>query len=127
MLLPKISSLRLTTPKGGNSSSSMKLGSMTRSKNDNMLPNITTTGWKLQVLRKDGSTDWVPLKELKASNPVEVAEYAVGNQIADEPAFKWWVKDVLWRRNRIISKIKSRHWCTIHKFGIVIPEPIEDA
>jgi len=100
---------------------------MTRSKNDNMLPNITTTGWKLQVLRKDGSTDWVPLKELKASNPVEVAEYAVGNQIADEPAFKWWVKDVLWRRNRIISKIKSRHWCTTHKFGIVIPEPIEDA
>jgi hypothetical protein len=27
-------------------------------------------------------------KDLKASNPIEVAEYAVVNRIAEEPAFK---------------------------------------
>ncbi len=32
---------------------------------------------------------WVKLKDLKASNPVELAEYAVANWIAEEPAFKW--------------------------------------
>ena len=35
--------------------------------------------WKLVVEWKDGSIDWVPLKHLKQSNPVELAEYAVVN------------------------------------------------
>jgi hypothetical protein len=30
---------------------------------------------------RDGSATWVPLKELKQSNPVEVAEYAVANRL----------------------------------------------
>ena len=47
----------------------------------------TTKGWQLLVQWKDGSTSWTPLKDLKESNPVEVAEYAVANKIADEPAF----------------------------------------
>ena len=40
---------------------------------------------------KDGSTSWEALKDLKESNPVEVAEYAVGAKIVSEPAFAWWV------------------------------------
>jgi hypothetical protein len=32
---------------------------------------------------------------LKESYPVEVVEYAKANKIADEPAFAWWVNDVL--------------------------------
>jgi hypothetical protein len=43
-----------------------------------------TIGWELLVMWKDQSMSWVPLKDLKVSNPVELAEYAV----ADEPAFK---------------------------------------
>jgi hypothetical protein len=43
------------------------------------------------------------LMDLKASNPVEVAEYAVANNLLEEPALKWWVPHVLCRRNRIIS------------------------
>ena len=38
---------------------------------------ITTKGWKLLVTCKDGSSSWIPLKDLKESNAVEVAEYAV--------------------------------------------------
>jgi hypothetical protein len=61
------------------------------------------------VLWKDGTSTWVPLKELKESNPVKVAEYAVGNKIAAEPAFHWWVHDVIRRKDRILSKIKSKY------------------
>ena len=36
----------------------------------------TTLGWKLLVLWKDGSEQWIPLKLLKETNPIEVAEFA---------------------------------------------------
>ncbi len=39
-----------------------------------------TRGGKLLVAWLDGSTDWIPLKDLKESNPVEVAEYAVAKK-----------------------------------------------
>ena len=52
-------------------------------------------GWKLLVSWKDNSTDWIPLKDLMELSPVEVVEYAVANKIAEEPAFAWWVRDVL--------------------------------
>jgi hypothetical protein len=55
--------------------------------NGNVKPKITTQAWQLLVLWKDKLTSWVKLKNLKESNPVELAEYAVANQIAEEPAF----------------------------------------
>jgi hypothetical protein len=76
---------------------------------------------------KDGSIRWEKLKDLKASNPVEVAEYAVANRLVEEPAFKWWVPHVLQRRNRIISKVKSRYWQMTHKFGIRLPKTVTEA
>ena len=48
-------------------------------------PQITTQGWDLQVEWRDGSMTWVALSDLKASNPIEVAEYAVTNKMAKEP------------------------------------------
>ena len=50
---------------------------------------MKTRGWKLLVEWKDGSVDWVTLKDLKQSNPVEMSEYAVANEISYEPAFNW--------------------------------------
>ena len=97
------------------------------SKNGNRVPKTTTRGWQLLVEWKDNSTDWIPLKDLKESNPVELAEYAVSNKLLDEPAFAWWAKDVLRRRNRIISKVKSRYWKTTHKFGFKLPHSVEEA
>jgi hypothetical protein len=73
-------------------------------------PKITTQGWFLLVQWRDGSTSWEKLKDLKALNPVEVAEYAVVNRLVEEPAFKWWAPHVIHRRNRIISKVKSRYF-----------------
>ena len=87
----------------------------------------TTKGWDLNVKWKDGTTAWIPMKDLKGSNPVEVAEYAVTNKIADQPAFKWWVRNVLRRRERIIKAVKSRYWSKTHKFGIELPKTVEQA
>jgi hypothetical protein len=83
---------------------------MVTSANGNMKPMIMTQGWMLLVMWKDRSMSWVKLKDLKASNPIELAEYAVVNCIAEEPAFKWWVSHMLRKRNRIISKVKSKYW-----------------
>jgi hypothetical protein len=55
-------------------------------------PKKTTRGWKLLVEWKDGTTSWVPLKDLKASNPVQLAEYAYANNLEQEPAFNRWVR-----------------------------------
>jgi hypothetical protein len=98
-----------------------------RTRSGNRHPKKTTRGWDLLVEWKDGSSSWVPLKELKLSNPVELAEYAIANGIEHEPAFHWWVKHVLRRRDRIIAKVKTKYWRTTHKFGIRIPKTVEEA
>jgi hypothetical protein len=72
-------------------------------------PKKTTKGWELLVEWKDGAVSWVPLKEIKESNPVEVAEYAIANKIDNEPAFAWWVKTVMKKRERIVSKLRKKY------------------
>eukprot|EP00978_Attheya_sp_CCMP212_P024525 scaffold77191_cov32-Attheya_sp.AAC.1 len=58
----------------------------------------TTKGLKLLVKWKDGSSDWLLLADLKESDPVQTAEYAVANKLEKEPAFAWWVKETIKRR-----------------------------
>ena len=89
---------------------------------------LTTRGWKLLVRFKDGSQSWQSLKMMKDSYPVQVAEYAVANKIDHEPAFAWWVKTVLKKRDRIVAKNKStRYWRKSHKFGIELPKTVKEA
>merc|ERR1739836_37296 len=54
----------------------------------------TTRGWEFLVRWKGGSSDWVTLKELKESCPIQVADYAISNDLQDEPAFVWWMPHV---------------------------------
>ena len=63
----------------------------------------------LCVLWNDSSTSWEHLKDLKESNALEVAEYAVANNLTHELAFSWWVKFTLKQRDRIIKTIKTRY------------------
>ena len=44
----------------------------TISRNGNRVPKATTRGWSLLVSWKDGSSDWMPLKDLKDSYPVQM-------------------------------------------------------
>ncbi len=55
----------------------------------------TRLEWKFLVEWSNGSCQWIDLKLLKESNPVQVAEYATSRNIAEEPAFAWWVPYVL--------------------------------
>jgi hypothetical protein len=87
----------------------------------------TTVGWKLQVAWKDGSETWIPLKDLKESNPVEVAEFAKAKGIQDEPAFAWWVPYTLKKREILISKLQARARKCTHKYGIEVPTSIAHA
>ena len=87
----------------------------------------TTKGWKLRVVWSDGSTSWVPLRDLKESHPVELAEFAVARNIADEPAFAWWVPYTLRKKQVILSKLKARLRKTTHKYGVEMPTSVEHA
>ena len=73
------------------------------------IPQKTTKGWELNVHWKDGSYDWVKLKDLKFSNPVELGEYTVAKGIQDKPDFKWLIAFTLKKRNMIVRKIKSKY------------------
>ena len=54
-----------------------------RSYNGNESLKVTACGWKLLVKWRDGQTSWIDLKDLKESNPIEVAEYDVTNSIVE--------------------------------------------
>ena len=86
----------------------------------------TTQGWDFLCLWKDGSFTWAPLKDLKESNPVDVAEYFVGNRISEEAAFAWWVPYTLKKRDHIIAKVKARFLKKSHKFSVEVPNSVQD-
>ena len=48
-----------------------------------------TKSWEMNVLWKDGTSDWVSLRNMKESFPVQTAEYAVVNKLVEEPTFAW--------------------------------------
>jgi hypothetical protein len=88
---------------------------------------MTTAGWDLLVEWKGGGTDWIPLKDMKEAYPVETAEYAVANKIAEQPAFGYWVRQALKTRDRMIKKVKSQYWKRTHKYGIELPKSVNEA
>jgi hypothetical protein len=88
---------------------------------------ITTKGWKLKAEWTDGSTSWIPLASMKESNPVETAQYAKSRGIQKEPAFAWWSPHVLKKANRIIKATKHRKVRKKVKFGVTIPDTVEEA
>jgi hypothetical protein len=87
----------------------------------------TTKGWMLCVHWKDQLTSWEQLADLKESNPVVVAEYAVSRDIHKEPAFAWWVPYTMKKRNRILAAVQARYHKKTHKFGIRMPKSVQEA
>jgi hypothetical protein len=87
----------------------------------------TTVGWKFLVGWANSLRQWIDLKLLTESNPVQVAEYATAHNIAEEPAFAWWVPYVLRKQDVIVSAINSRVKRTSHKYGIEVPTSVKNA
>ena len=88
---------------------------------------MTTKGWELCVQWKDGSSNWIALKDLKHSYPVELAEYSIKYDLKDEPAFAWWVPYTLTKRERILQKVKSKYWRRTHKYSVRVPKKVKEA
>ena len=76
---------------------------------------ITTKGWDILVQWKDGLMDWNTLKDLKNTYPVEFAKFAVQTNIHEMPAFAFWIPYVLKKRDRILSKLKTKYWERTHR------------
>ena len=88
----------------------------------------TTKGWDMLVRWKDDSHSWISLKDIKESNPLETAEYAISRGIDTEPAFAWWVKHVQRIKSRAINRLRaskqSKHRI---RFGIEVPNTMKEA
>ena len=87
----------------------------------------TTRGWQLYARWKDGSGNWIAMKDLKDSYPVQLADYALANGLQEQPAFAWWVPFVTRKRRAIIQKVKSKYWQKTHKYGIRVPRTMKEA
>jgi len=87
----------------------------------------TTKGWNICLSWDDGSTSWHTLSDVKNSYTTQLAEYALMNNLQNEPAFKWWVKPTIRRKKRILKATKTRYAKRTHKFGIKVPQTVEEA
>ena len=97
------------------------------SRNSNKIKRQTTKGWWLLVELKNGSTEYVKLKDLKESNPIQVAEYTMANGLLDEPAFAWWAPWTLKQMRRTLKAMQTRYHRTTSKFGIELPKTVKRA
>ena len=96
--------------------------------NGNKVLKPTTKGWRFRVRWKDGTHCWLPLKDLKESNPLEVINYATGHQLLKEPAFAWWAPTFLSTKQRIIRKLgTTKYWRVQEKLGIKVPKTLAQA
>jgi hypothetical protein len=95
--------------------------------NGRKTPRCTTQGWEFLIKWRDGSTSWEALKNLKDSNPVQVAEYVIANKLGEEAAFCWWVPHTLKKRDRIISAVEARVQKKNQKFGLEVPTSVQRA
>ena len=79
----------------------------------------TTPEFEIKVDLRCGDNiykQWLPLKDLKDLNPVNVAEFSKSRGLDCEPAFFWWVSYVLFKRDLIICSIVTRLCCTTNKY-----------
>lgn len=88
---------------------------------------MTTRGHELLVSWKDGTESWIPLKDMKESYPLETAEFAVTVGLEDDPAFHWWIRHCLRKRDQIISAVKHRMAKKNFKYGHQVPSSIKEA
>ena len=88
---------------------------------------VTTRGWEICVRWKDGLSDWLALKYLKESYPVQLVYYATANGIQPESAFSWWVPFVIRKKKDITSRLNSKYWQRLHTYVIRVPRSDDEA
>jgi len=91
------------------------------------LPRQATKGWQFLCQWNDGTTSWHPLKDVKESHLLQVAQYVMNNGLAEEPAFAWRVSHTVKKRDMIIKAMKKRHFKIQQKYGIEIQKNVQEA
>ena len=86
----------------------------------------TTAGWKLLVLRNNGTKKWILLSVMKNSKPVVVADFSVSQGVDRETAFICCVPYTLRCRDRIISGFNSRVKRFTHKYEVELPRTAQE-
>jgi hypothetical protein len=97
------------------------------SHNGNIHKLRTTKGYQVCVRWKGGSTSWEQLKNLKETCPTQVTDFTISQKIEDLSDFRWWVPQIIKRCECIISAIITRFKKKTHKYGIQVPQSIEEA
>ena len=86
---------------------------------------MTSQGQKTTFLCANGTETWMPLKDLKEPNVVEVAEFAKVAGADHEPTFCWHVPHLLRKIDVIVSIIAYVSWKIIHEHGIGTSADVE--
>ena len=63
---------------------------------------------------------------MKENYPIEMAEYAKGNQFQGEFDFQWWVSYTLKKIDAIISSVKARLMNNSIKYGIKVLRNVQE-
>ena len=87
----------------------------------------TTRGHHFRVLWKDGTHEWIPLRDMKEAFPVETAEYAIKHHLSNLPAFSWWIPHTMKKRDKIISAIRHRIVKKSYKYDHQVPSSVAEA
>ena len=89
--------------------------------------NPTTYHWQVLVEWRYETTNLMEVKASKESILVELAEYAVSNNIDCEPDLAWWLNYIFKKPDRIIAKVNTKYWRDTHKYGVRISKMASEA
>ena len=88
---------------------------------------MTTEGWEICALWKDGSTDWITLKDLKQSYPTELSDFSQLHGIHEEADFACWIPYIERKIKVMISKLRSKYWQRTYKYVINISKSVNES
>ena len=66
------------------------------------------------------STDWVAIKDIKYSHPVELTEYYISEDIQHKLSFSWWVSYTINKWDSIWGDAKSNYWSITYKYLLLL-------
>jgi len=104
-----------------------RINNLTNSNNHNRDPYFTTKVWKICIEWQDGTTSWLPMVDVKNSFTFELAEHVIKNNLQNHPSFSWWVNYTMKKKEVFIKATKSTYSQRTHKFGVKVPESVQEA
>lgn len=81
----------------------------------------------MEILWNEGNTTWETLSAMRDMNMPKCAEYAIQHGLADGPAFTFWVKHAMKKRERLIKQDYKRERMNKFKYGIEVPNTVGQA